>query len=358
MEDWGLISYAEGLLLFDPARSSPRPATHRLRRRGARDRAPVVRQPRHRTRRGRRSGSTRRSRPGSRTRSPTRSTRSGRSALHRALPSSSRAMQRDAGTATRAIRSGPGERARGLRRARLGHLREGRRGALDARAVDRAGDVPARARELHARARCRTRRRATLASHRPGVGPRRRRGGGELDRQAGLSARSACSTRCVAGQTIARLSQKRFVLGGEADNAALWQVPLALANDEGAHQSLLSRADGGGHAAGLRTAGRECRRPRLLPCRLRPGPAPRTDAPLHRPCAGRPRRAAQRPLRAPAGRTGSDRGVLRAARPVAAHPGRQSRTAVLLGARCAGLPRQGLRRHAGAGPGSRRRSRV
>ncbi len=49
------------------------------------------------------------------------------------------------------------------------------------------------------------------------------------------------STRCVAGQTIARLSQKRFVLSGEADSAALWQVPLALANDKGAHQSLLSR---------------------------------------------------------------------------------------------------------------------
>ncbi len=49
------------------------------------------------------------------------------------------------------------------------------------------------------------------------------------------------STRCVAGQTVAQLSQKRFLLNGEADNDTLWEVPLALANDQGAHASLLAR---------------------------------------------------------------------------------------------------------------------
>ena len=298
MEDWGLISYTGGLLLVRPGRSEPEPAArvfgivaHESPTSGSATSSPPDR--------GTRSGSTRRSRHGSRTRPATTSTRRWQ------VPLNGRGRSTDDGPATPRRDAchplGPGARTAVF--DVFDSVTYVKGGAVLGMIEQWLGDggVPPRAREpTCASDACRTRPRATLVSRRPGLGPRRGGGGGSWTDQPGFplvaSARSASQGRPSRG------CRKSASLGGEADSAALWQVPLALVNDKGAHQSL-SATDVGGHAAGLRTAGRECRRPRLLSCRLRPGTAPRADAPLHRPCAGRPSRAAERSLRAPAGRT-------------------------------------------------------
>ena len=106
MEDWGLISYSENVLLFDPARSSPDTRTRRLQHRRPRDRAPVVRQPRDRRIVGRdlaqRSVRHLDGRQGHGALQP----RCGTSTCERRFPID-RTMAGDAGDATRAIRSGP-----------------------------------------------------------------------------------------------------------------------------------------------------------------------------------------------------------------------------------------------------------